>query len=90
MPSKKASSAAVRRMKPSMAPSMVDNLRITLGWCWTYLIVAEIVARMPEREFLIAGAYSQEPADNLVCWGHIQDMRRFYREIDRLEDELRT
>jgi len=29
---------------PSMLPSMVDNLRITLGWCWTYLIVAEIVA----------------------------------------------
>jgi NitT/TauT family transport system permease protein len=29
---------------PAMMPSMVDNLRITLGWCWTYLIVAEIVA----------------------------------------------
>lgn len=29
---------------PAMAPSMVDNLRITLGWCWTYLIIAEIVA----------------------------------------------
>jgi NitT/TauT family transport system permease protein len=29
---------------PAMLPSMVDNLRITLGWCWTYLIVAEIVA----------------------------------------------
>ena len=29
---------------PSMLPSMVDNLRIVLGWCWTYLIVAEIVA----------------------------------------------
>ena len=29
---------------PSMAPTMIDNLRITLGWCWTYLIVAEIVA----------------------------------------------
>jgi len=28
----------------SMLPSMVDNLRITLGWCWTYLIIAEIVA----------------------------------------------
>ncbi|MGH6719318.1 MAG: ABC transporter permease [Alphaproteobacteria bacterium] len=27
-----------------MLPSTVDNLRITLGWCWTYLIVAEIVA----------------------------------------------
>ena len=27
-----------------MAPSMVDNLRIGLGWCWTYLLIAEIVA----------------------------------------------
>lgn len=29
---------------PAMAPSTLDNLRITLGWCWTYLIIAEIVA----------------------------------------------
>lgn len=28
----------------AMMPNMVDSLRITLGWCWTYLIVAEIVA----------------------------------------------
>lgn len=28
----------------SMLPSMVDNLRITLGWCWTWIIIAEIVA----------------------------------------------
>ncbi|MEM9162484.1 MAG: ABC transporter permease [Cyanobacteria bacterium P01_F01_bin.4] len=28
----------------SMLPNLVDNLRITLGWCWTYLIIAEIVA----------------------------------------------
>lgn len=28
----------------AMLPSMVDNLRITLGWCWTWIIVAEIVA----------------------------------------------
>ena len=28
----------------SMLPSTVDNLRITLGWCWTWIIVAEIVA----------------------------------------------
>ena len=27
-----------------MLPSMVDNFRITLGWCWTWIIVAEIVA----------------------------------------------
>ena len=29
---------------PAALPSMVDSLRITMGWCWTYLIVAEIVA----------------------------------------------
>ncbi|MEE9301670.1 MAG: ABC transporter permease [Alphaproteobacteria bacterium] len=29
---------------PAMAPTMVDNLRITLGWCWSYVIIAEIVA----------------------------------------------
>lgn len=28
----------------SMLPKTVDNLRITLGWCWTYIIIAEIVA----------------------------------------------
>ena len=28
----------------SMGPTLIDNLRITLGWCWTYLIIAEIVA----------------------------------------------
>ncbi|MGF1499560.1 MAG: ABC transporter permease [Elainellaceae cyanobacterium] len=29
---------------PAMLPNLVDSLRVTLGWCWTYLIVAEIVA----------------------------------------------
>lgn len=28
----------------AMLPNLVDNLRITLGWCWTWIIVAEIVA----------------------------------------------
>jgi NitT/TauT family transport system permease protein len=28
----------------AMAPGTVDSLRITLGWCWTYLLIAEIVA----------------------------------------------
>jgi NitT/TauT family transport system permease protein len=23
---------------------MVDNLRVCLGWCWTWIILAEIVA----------------------------------------------
>jgi glycosyltransferase involved in cell wall biosynthesis len=47
-------------------------------------IVAEIAARMPEREFLVAGAYGEAPTSNMVCWGHIQDMRRFYQKIDLL------
>ncbi len=29
---------------PAMLPTLVDSLRITLGWCWSYVIVAEIVA----------------------------------------------
>ncbi len=29
---------------PAMLPTLVDNLRITLGWCWSYVIIAEIVA----------------------------------------------
>jgi NitT/TauT family transport system permease protein len=28
----------------AMLPGMVDSLRVTLGWCWTYLLIAEIVA----------------------------------------------
>jgi NitT/TauT family transport system permease protein len=28
----------------SALPAMLDTLRITLGWAWTYLVVAEIVA----------------------------------------------
>ena len=38
---------------PAMLPSMVDNLRITLGWCWTYLIIAEIVAANSGIGFVI-------------------------------------
>ena len=37
----------------SMGPSLLDNLRITLGWCWTYLIVAEIVAANSGIGYLI-------------------------------------
>lgn len=29
---------------PATLPGVMDNLRITLGWAWTYLIVAELVA----------------------------------------------
>ncbi|MBX6378898.1 MAG: ABC transporter permease, partial [Clostridia bacterium] len=29
---------------PGLAPHLWDTLRITLGWAWTYLVVAELVA----------------------------------------------
>jgi NitT/TauT family transport system permease protein len=47
----------------AMLPSLVNNLRITLGWCWTYLIVAEIVASDSGIGFVIWSArrYMQTP-----------------------------
>jgi NitT/TauT family transport system permease protein len=29
---------------PTALPGIWDTFRITLGWCWTYLVVAELVA----------------------------------------------
>ncbi|WP_300647942.1 ABC transporter permease [Hydrogenophaga sp.] len=29
---------------PSAKPALMDTLRITMGWAWTYLVVAELVA----------------------------------------------
>lgn len=29
---------------PYLLPHIYDRLRITLGWCWTYLIIAELIA----------------------------------------------
>lgn len=31
-------------MFKSILPQIYDNSRITLGWCWTYVIIAELVA----------------------------------------------
>lgn len=36
-------SVAWRIILPSSLPSIVDSLRIILGWAWTYVIVAELV-----------------------------------------------
>jgi NitT/TauT family transport system permease protein len=33
----------LRVVAPYSAPGMLDTLRITLGWAWTYLVVAEMV-----------------------------------------------
>jgi NitT/TauT family transport system permease protein len=33
-----------RIVLPAAAPAIWDTLRITLGWAWTWLVVAELVA----------------------------------------------
>lgn len=33
-----------RVLFPAILPAVYDDLRVTLGWCWTYLLIAEIVA----------------------------------------------
>lgn len=47
----------------AMGPSLVDNLRITLGWCWTYLVIAEIVAADAGLGYMIwtARRYTKTP-----------------------------
>jgi NitT/TauT family transport system permease protein len=48
---------------PAMLPSLVDNLRIALGWCWTYVVIAEIVAADSGVGFVIMSArrYARTP-----------------------------
>jgi NitT/TauT family transport system permease protein len=50
-----------------MLPSMVDNLRITLGWCWTYLIVAEIVAADSGVGYVINSARRYVKTDEVMA-----------------------
>ena len=33
-----------RVLLPAALPSLLDDLRLTIGWAWTYLVVAEMVA----------------------------------------------
>lgn len=33
-----------RVLYPAILPNIYDDLRITLGWCWTYLLIGELVA----------------------------------------------
>lgn len=74
----------------AMLPSMVDNLRITLGWCWTYLVIAEIVASSSGIGYVIwdARRYMQTPTvmGGVVAIGVIglvtdQGIRMLHRRV---------
>jgi NitT/TauT family transport system permease protein len=51
----------------AMMPSLFDNLRITLGWCWTYLIIAEIVAADSGLGFVIWTARRYMQTDQVMA-----------------------
>lgn len=42
-----------RVILPASLPGILDTLRITFGWAWTYLVVAEIVAASSGLGFMI-------------------------------------
>jgi NitT/TauT family transport system permease protein len=45
-----------RVILPSSKPALLDTLRVTMGWAWTYLVVAELVAANSGLGFAILKA----------------------------------
>ncbi len=41
---------------PACMPGVMDNLRVTMGWAWTYLVVAELVAANTGLGYMILNA----------------------------------
>lgn len=52
---------------PTMLPSLFNNLRVMLGWCWTYLILAEIVASDSGLGFIIWNARRYMQTDQMMA-----------------------
>jgi NitT/TauT family transport system permease protein len=76
----------------AMLPSLFDNLRVTLGWCWTYLIIAEIVAADSGLGFVIwtarrymntAQVMAGVVAIGLIGLATDQVLRRLHRRLFR-------
>lgn len=76
----------------AMLPNLVDSLRITLGWCWTYLIIAEIVAAQSGIGFVIWAArrymHTTEVMAGVVAIGIVglatdQILRAVHRRVFR-------
>ena len=76
----------------AMLPNMFDSFRITLGWCWTYLIIAEIVAANSGLGFVIWTArrymHTADVMAGVVAIGIIglvtdQILRRLHKRLFR-------
>jgi NitT/TauT family transport system permease protein len=46
----------LRVLVPACMPGVMDNLRVTMGWAWTYLVVAELVAADTGLGYMILNA----------------------------------
>ena len=52
---------------PAMLPDIVDSLRITMGWAWSYLIVAELVAATSGIGYFILVAERYLRSDRIIA-----------------------
>ncbi|MCL4515652.1 MAG: ABC transporter permease [Firmicutes bacterium] len=55
-----------RILLPASLPGIVDTLRITLGWAWTYLVVAELVAAASGLGHMIMDAQRYLRTANII------------------------
>jgi len=54
---------------PYLLPQIYDRLRVTVGWCWTYLVIAELVAVQQGVGHAIKEAQRFNASDQLfVCF----------------------
>ena len=54
---------------PYLLPQIYDRLRVTLGWCWTYLVIAELIAAQRGVGHVIKEAQRFNASDKLfVCF----------------------
>ncbi|MBP1852008.1 ABC transporter permease [Rhizobium halophytocola] len=52
----KRNQVVLRVLLPACMPGVMDNLRVTMGWAWTYLVVAELVAADSGLGYMILNA----------------------------------
>ncbi|MDR3560169.1 MAG: ABC transporter permease [Negativicutes bacterium] len=55
-----------RVILPASLPGIVDTLRITFGWAWTYLVVAEIVAASSGLGYMIMQSQRFLKTSNII------------------------
>jgi NitT/TauT family transport system permease protein len=52
---------------PSARPALLDTMRVTCGWAWTYLVVAELVASSSGLGFAILKAQRYMQTDKIFA-----------------------